>query len=627
MVHKRTAPTRERVNQFDIISLSYDLGLRKRISDYHPDDQDAVRRAYIQRIVRDHNFQQIFVGGGMRRFNPDWYDAYKTWLEYSIAKEAVFCFICYLFRDDIGAMDGDGHDTFVSKSFKGWNRPHAFSKHVGAINSVHNRCMEKYNALIDPQASIQNVLSLVTPQARKDYRTRLIASLDCLRYLLLRGMAISGHDESENSFNQGNFREFLKWYAKREKKVAKVVLKNAPGNNQMISPLIQKDIAYSCSKETIRVIMEELGDDYFGILVDESRDVSCKEQAAFCLRYDTTALSLRGAIYSIFAEYALTPTKIRGQGYDGANNMKGDSNGLKTLIMNETKYAYYIHCFAHQLQLTLVAVSKNNVDRGWLFELLSTMLYVVGGSCKRQEILNESQTRLVAKEFQDGEIESGKGLNQQLGLGRPGDTRWGSDYKLLLNVIVLNSAICEVQDMIFENPPNSDDRAKADRVGVVLVSFDFIFMVHLMKTIFGVENKLNIALQKKYQDIVNAVSLVKLTKERLQQMREDGWESLLTSLISFCDKRGIGVPNMDEEYAPLGRKKRGNQHVTNLYHFRVQDELDNFIHDMQRDGRFEGLKDIGELSKKLVETTKHDTYRLIYLLIKMVLIFQWQLQL
>ncbi|XP_056689640.1 uncharacterized protein [Spinacia oleracea] len=226
-----TAPTRERVTQFDINSLSYDPGLRKRISDYHPDDQDAVRRAYIQRTVvqpRDHDFQQRFVGGGMRRFNPDWYDAYKTWLECSIAKEAAFCFVCYLFRDDIGAMDGDGHDTFVSKGFKGWNRPHAFSKHVGAINSVHNRCMEKYNALIDPQTSIQNVLSPVTPQARKDYQTRLVASLDCLRYLLLQGMAIRGHDESENSFNQGNFRELLKWYAKRKKKVAKVVLKNAP---------------------------------------------------------------------------------------------------------------------------------------------------------------------------------------------------------------------------------------------------------------------------------------------------------------------------------------------------------------------------------------------------------------
>jgi hypothetical protein len=44
-------------------------------------------------------------------------------------------------------------------------------------------------------------------------------------------------------------------------------------------------------------------------------------------------------------------TQIRGQRYDGASNMKGDIKGLKTLIMQESPSAYYIHCFAHQLQL------------------------------------------------------------------------------------------------------------------------------------------------------------------------------------------------------------------------------------------------------------------------------------
>ncbi|KAL8493141.1 hypothetical protein ACS0TY_024379 [Phlomoides rotata] len=41
---------------------------------------------------------------------------------------------------------------------------------------------------------------------------------------------------------------------------------------------------------------------------------------------------------------------------------------------------------------------------------------------------------------------------------------------------------------------------------------------------------------------------------------------------------------------------------------------------MRRDDRFQDLKDIGELSMKLVETNKHEIYRLVYLLIKMVLI-------
>jgi hypothetical protein len=58
----------------------------------------------------------------------------------------------------------------------------------------------------------------------------------------------------------------------------------------------------------------------------------------------------------------LSMTRIRGQGYDGASNTKVDIKGLKTLILQESPSAYYIHCFAHQLQLVLVAVAKGNKD-------------------------------------------------------------------------------------------------------------------------------------------------------------------------------------------------------------------------------------------------------------------------
>ena len=42
--------------------------------------------------------------------------------------------------------------------------------------------------------------------------------------------------------------------------------------------------------------------------------------------------------------------------------MQGDINDLKTLILKENKSAFYVHCFAHQLQLTLVAIAKNHIN-------------------------------------------------------------------------------------------------------------------------------------------------------------------------------------------------------------------------------------------------------------------------
>ena len=82
--------------------------------------------------------------------------------------------------------------------------------------------------------------------------------------------------------------------------------------------------------------------------------------------------------------------KLRGQGYDGASNMQGDINGLKTLILKENKSAFYVHSFAHQLQLTLVAVAKNQINIAEFFYVVSDLITIVGGSCKRQDDLQDA---------------------------------------------------------------------------------------------------------------------------------------------------------------------------------------------------------------------------------------------
>ncbi|XP_057803103.1 uncharacterized protein LOC131018393 [Salvia miltiorrhiza] len=357
----------------------------------------------------------------------------------------------------------------------------------------------------------------------------------------------------------------------------------------MTSPTIQKDLINCCAKETTKRIIQELGDDYFGILADESSDVSQKEQLALCLRYvdgktgmiverflglvhvgDTTAMSLKNAIISLLMEHSLSPSKIRGQGYDGASNMKGEINGLKTLIMKDTPCAYYVHCFAHQLQLTLVAVARKNNDCSWLFETLANLMNVIGVSCKRRDMIRVIQAQKVAHALEIGELESGSGLNQEVGLKRPGDTRWGSHYKTLLNIINIFPTIVEVLEMIGKNASCSEDRIKAQAILYSFESFDFIFMVHLMLTIFGYTNDLCVVLQKRDQNIVNDASLVSLSKQLLQKTRDCGWETLLDKVTSFCTKYGIVVPDMEASYMPLGRSRRFVQQETNLQHFRIQ---------------------------------------------------------
>ena len=106
--------------EINLVDLPSDSGLRLRITNYHPNDRDQVRRAYAQRGARqpkEHIFPYKTYGAKDRQFNKGWFTQFN-WLEYSIAKDAAFCLCCYLFKSDIGEQGGG--DTFVSESFSNW---------------------------------------------------------------------------------------------------------------------------------------------------------------------------------------------------------------------------------------------------------------------------------------------------------------------------------------------------------------------------------------------------------------------------------------------------------------------------------------------------------------------------
>lgn len=138
------------------------------------------------------------------------------------------------------------------------------------------------------------------------------------------------------------------------------------------------------------------------------------------------AISLKEAVGDPLLAHGLRISKLRGQGYDGASNMRGEFNGIKSPILKENNKAYYVHCFAHQLQLALVAIAKNHIRICKLFLLLTNVVNVVGGSCKRKDSLREQQVAQIIEALENEKITSGQGLNQESTLARPCDTRWSS---------------------------------------------------------------------------------------------------------------------------------------------------------------------------------------------------------
>jgi hypothetical protein len=87
-------------------------------------------------------------------------------------------------------------------------------------------------------------------------------------------LAFRGHDKSEESSNRGNFLEHLKFLVQNGEEVNKRVLKNAPSNHTLTSLEMHKQIIQCCALETRKKIIEEIGDEPYAILDDESTNKS-----------------------------------------------------------------------------------------------------------------------------------------------------------------------------------------------------------------------------------------------------------------------------------------------------------------------------------------------------------------
>jgi hypothetical protein len=72
---------------------------------------------------------------------------------------------------------------------------------------------------------------------------------------------------------------------------------NAPGNNKMSCPNVQKDLVRACAEETSETIKAEIGGRLFAVLIDETRDASIKEQMVVVVRY-VTSFTLHFVVFS-----------------------------------------------------------------------------------------------------------------------------------------------------------------------------------------------------------------------------------------------------------------------------------------------------------------------------------------
>ena len=397
---------------------------------------------------------------------------------------------------------------------------------------------------------------------------------------------------------------------------------------------------------------------------------------------DTTSNSLKKSLLQLLAKYGLSVGKLRGQGYDGASNMRGEFNGLQKQIRDENPHAFYVHCFAHQLQLVIVSVTSSCSSFDDFFNYVSLIVTSASSSCKRKDKLLAKHREDILERLDSGEIFSGKGKHQSTNLVRAGETRWGSHLTTLARIESMWNSVVKVLSMIHEDERNT---SRAGGLVRKMESFSFVLNMKLMLKVLRITNELSQLLQKKDQNIVQAMSLLVDVKTRLITLRNEGWQPLLDEVKSFCIAKKIPVPNMDEPIPRWGRSRLDGNLITQEHHYRVdtflaaldaiitemdhrfnevsseilvcfscldpkdsfskfdvekiarlteiydqvfstidrsniRDQLETFILHMRRVDLFKDCQDFSSLAMKMVEHERHIAFPLVYRLIELALL-------
>ena len=88
-------------------------------------------------------------------------------------------------------------------------------------------------------------------------------------------------------------------------------------------------------------------------------------------------------------------------------------------------------------------------------------------------------------------------------------------------------ASCTILQSISRNGLNGNKRGEAGGVYKTSTTFEFVFILHLMDKIMEITNIICQALQRKSQDILNALKLLSTTKTLLRNLRRDEWKMFL----------------------------------------------------------------------------------------------------
>ncbi|CAM4642659.1 unnamed protein product [Lepidochelys kempii] len=262
----------------------------------------------------------------------------------------------------------------------------------------------------------------------------MVRLMDIVLCLAKGGRPFRSHNEKADSFERGLFLNHVNMLQKYDPVMAKHV-QQSPWNATYLSNRIQNDLNVALHKLVQQKIVSVLNGKMVSIIADDTTDCGYHEQMYIVVRYfdnekhspvehfvsvlrllTVDAQSIFDQLNDVLDILNIDWSSVMSVCFDGASTMSGCTVGVHMKCKERNSEIFYVHCYAHCLNLVLedaCTASKQNRTVFDFFSCYSDSLCLHGGescvTCSNGEVFTRSRIPVEDFETQDGHAERKNG--------------------------------------------------------------------------------------------------------------------------------------------------------------------------------------------------------------------------
>ena len=328
----------------------------------------------------------------------------RDWLLYSEKKASVYCVPCKLFSKIETDFNSDS-------GFNDWKNCTRIEIHESTAH--HRNAVLDFVARRKEDGRIDTQFEKEVCSQQAYWCNVLQRIVSTVKFLSSRGLAFRGSDEKFGSPHNGNFLRSLEFLSEFDPFIKEHIIKfgnKGKGYVSYLSANITEQFISLMSQKVENNITEDIKlAKYFGIVVDSTPDISRTDQLSFIFRYvcpkslqpverfltfipmyGHTAGAMENLVLEFIKKCGLDIKNCRGQSYDNASNMSGQYSGLQARIKSSCKYAAFVPCVGHSLNLVGACAAESCVTAVSFFGLVQKVYTFFSASTHRWAILKKT---------------------------------------------------------------------------------------------------------------------------------------------------------------------------------------------------------------------------------------------